>query len=119
MALHQERTHPSYVEGCFACKVTRVQVSEAAMPTRRPNVARATAEEKQMERDHPAYRRLRADGLQPPTFVGAHELEARARTADEVTVGRRLAGDGHLIRDPERVPLATPEPVRKLGLITA
>lgn len=94
------RTHPSLnVEGCFGCKVTGIQVSADAMPFRKARTAGANRDERQAHKDHAAYRRLRKEGLQPPTFVGAHMMERDSRTKDEVEAGRRLPGDGNLRPD--------------------
>lgn len=30
MTLHQERTHPEYVEGCFGCKISSVKIGGTA-----------------------------------------------------------------------------------------
>lgn len=79
--------HPAYVEGCFACRVATVGISAAATPTRRATTAAKEATERRWATDHAAYRRLRADGLQPRTSDGAAEVEARAETATEVERG--------------------------------
>lgn len=103
-ALHT-RTHPSYVEGCFGCKAASVRTSADATPFRKAHTSIALAEDKRVERDGAAYRRLVKEGLQPPRvwsdgkLPGAAQIEANARTADEVMVGRPLPGDGKLLTD--------------------
>jgi hypothetical protein len=78
MGLHQERTHPSYVPGCFACRVSTVGVSAEATPTRRPHAVDVEATEKRWHKDHAAYERLVAQGYQPPRLDGCAFREAHA-----------------------------------------
>lgn len=80
---HRDR-HSVYVEGCFACKALSVGVSAQATPTRRPDVVEIDAREARWQRDMPAYKALRADGLQPRQIDGCAELQATARTEAEV-----------------------------------
>lgn len=47
--------------------------------------------EKRWEKDLPAYKRLRKDGLQPKSTQHAHELEARATTQREIEMGRIIS----------------------------
>jgi len=57
-----------------------VAISPHATPTRNDN-RNAVDQRRRMEqweKDIPAYRRLRADGLQPKQIDGAYELETRA-----------------------------------------
>lgn len=56
--------------------VASVSFSGMGMPSRRPEVADIQRREKALERDAPAYRRLRKDGLQPDHVDGSHKLEA-------------------------------------------
>lgn len=72
---HQE-VHPFLDQAdCFMCRVSTVQISASALPTRREHVnTMADSWDKQM-RDDAAYRRLRKDGLQPARTAGCHELE--------------------------------------------
>lgn len=43
--------------------------------------------EKRWDKDMPAYRAMRANGLQPPSIDGAAELQARASEPFEVEFG--------------------------------
>ena len=61
-----------------------VAVSAAATPTRRAEVNATVAMEKEWDKDHAAYRRLRKDGFQPRSSKGAAKVEARATTRAEV-----------------------------------
>ena len=59
MSLHQVRTHPEFVEGCFGCKISTLELStgdangRAAMPLRK------------WEGELEAYRNARKQGIQP------------------------------------------------------
>lgn len=63
-------------------------VSSAAMPTRGKAAQVINQREARWERDMPAYRRLRENGLQPPQIDGCHKLEAEAKVPEHVTMGR-------------------------------
>ena len=56
--------------------------------------------EAQMAVDHPAYRRMRAEGLHPKSSVGAAYVEAKATNAFEVESGQifgnRKGKDAHI-----------------------
>lgn len=91
---HRER-HPAAagpVAGCGPCRWRSVQLSPAATPSRQvdPNqyayMSNFAAEFSNGDRE--AYRRLRADGLQPPRIAGSADLEARASTRYEVETGQ-------------------------------
>lgn len=81
---------------CFGCKAASVSVSQTAMPTRKADLVARTQTEKTMNKDIPAYRRLRADGLQPKGTRGAAELESRAASRWEVETGQNLGGNAKL-----------------------
>ena len=95
MARHH-RVHPEAVSGCYTCRLLSVQVGPSATPSRseaRPGQyayqQRFAAEFHNGDRE--AYRRLRADGLQPPTIAGSAHLERHATTRFEVESGRVFA----------------------------
>lgn len=93
MILHS-RTHPTLdVPGCFGCRVASVHVGAAALPTRAPDAIASINLEKQWAKDHPAYRALRKDGLQPRSSQGAHQLMTTATTREEVEGLPRLHGE--------------------------
>lgn len=72
--IHQ-RTHPAFVEGCFACRIATVSIAAAAMPYRREQThTMITSWDKQMK-DDDAFRRLVKNGLHPPRTAGCAELE--------------------------------------------
>jgi hypothetical protein len=49
-----------------------------------------TTYEKQLDKDRPAYKRMRDDGLQPKGLSGAADLERRASSRWEIEAGRIL-----------------------------
>lgn len=55
MALHRLRTHPEYVEGCFGCKASTIQVSDIHI--------REVAHRNESELT--SYREARRQGVQP------------------------------------------------------
>lgn len=93
MTRHQELTHPQFVEGCWGCKISSVQLTPSAMPTR--TVTRVCDYDFQREfarefvnGDREAYKRLRQNGLQPPRIAGSAHLERHATTKFEVESGQ-------------------------------
>jgi hypothetical protein len=90
VSLHQRRTHPVPVDGCWACRVGNgPNLSASATPTRAGSAYKAaTAEEKRLTVDGDAYKRLRADGFQPKTINGSANLEANATTRFEIESGQ-------------------------------
>ena len=81
---HAER-HPSLdVEGCFGCKVAGVSFGANSTTTRGAQVAATNQTARNWDKDMPAYKRLRANGLQPRGIDGSAVLEARAETAAQV-----------------------------------
>lgn len=84
MILHRVRTHPEPVEGCYGCRLASVAFSGEAMVTRSPDVVAAAARERRWDKDIPAYRALRKNGVQPRTSDGAHELMVKSNTREEV-----------------------------------
>jgi len=84
MIKHQE-DHPYLdVEGCFACKISGVSFGANASTTRGSEVAKINQRAKNWDKDMPAYKRLRQEGLQPKSIDGAAAVEARATSAAQV-----------------------------------
>ena len=78
-------THPSLdVEGCFGCKVAGVSFGANSTTTRGAQVEATNRTAKNWEKDMPAYKRLRQNGVQPRGIDGAAALEARAETPAQV-----------------------------------
>lgn len=84
---HRE-THPSLdVEGCFGCRVANVRVGTNSTTTRGGRVAEINQTERNWNKDLPAYKRLRQNGLQPKRIDGAAEIEKKATEAWQVERG--------------------------------
>lgn len=84
---HQE-VHPDLnVEGCFGCKVAGVRMGVNTTTSRGQRVAQINKTERGWNKDMPAYKRLRANGLQPKKIDGAAEVEKRAQEAWQVETG--------------------------------
>lgn len=78
-------THPGLdVEGCFGCRVAGISFGANSTTTRGSQVDAANRTAKNWDKDMPAYKRLRQNGLQPRSIDGAAALEARATSAAQV-----------------------------------
>ena len=76
---HRE-THPDLnVEGCFGCRVAGVRMGTNTTTSRGAKVAEVNQTERNWNKDMPAYKRLRANGLQPKRIDGAAEVEKKAQ----------------------------------------
>jgi len=75
-------------DNCFACKCATISFSAAATPGRKETTASQVQDEKRLEADLGAYRRLREDGLQPPATKNAAMLEKLATTKTEIERGK-------------------------------
>ena len=89
--------HTVYTEGCFVCKISTISFGSSAMPTRSPVATATEAREKRWSKDMPAYKELRAQGLQPPKIDGSAELAAKAETRFEVESGKIMPGQAKKI----------------------
>ena len=84
---HRE-THPDLdVEGCFGCRIAAIRMGTNSTTSRGAQVAATNQTERNWKRDLPAYKRLRADGLQPKRIDGAAEVERRAQESWQVETG--------------------------------
>lgn len=85
--IHQQ-THPTLdVEGCFACRVSGVRMGMNTTTTRGQNVESINRTERNWQKDMPAYKRLRKEGLQPKSIDGAAEVEKKAESRFQVETG--------------------------------
>lgn len=92
-------THPTYVEGCAQCRWASANVAPSATPSRRDGAraAHVNRREANLAGDLDAYKRLRADGLQPLATTGARRLELAAECVEHVETARlRYDRDGNL-----------------------
>ena len=84
---HRE-THPNLdVEGCFGCRVAGIRMATNSTTSRGAQVAATNQTERNWKQDLPAYKRLRADGLQPKRIDGAANVERRAQESWQVETG--------------------------------
>ena len=84
---HRE-THPNLdVEGCFGCRVAGVRMGTNTTTSRGAKVAEINTTERNWNKDMPAYKRLRANGLQPKKIDGAANVEKRAQEGWQVETG--------------------------------
>ena len=79
-------------DDCITCKLLSISFGSGAAPTRHAGAAAVDAREKRWAKDMPAYKALRAQGLQPPRIDGSAELAARAETRFEVESGNVMPG---------------------------
>lgn len=71
--------HPTLdVDGCFGCRVANVQVGSNSTTTRGSIVEATNQRERGWNKDMPAYKRLRKQGLQPRQVGGSALLEKHA-----------------------------------------
>lgn len=88
--------HPA---SCFGCRVKTVRVAPSAMPSRHPGVQAINDRETDMDKDLPAYKRLRKQGYQPQTTRGSADLERKAEHPAEITMGKRLSPDARVMAE--------------------
>ena len=72
MSLHRQRTHPEYVEGCFGCKASTLNLDTGAIRSF------AHAQEKELN----AYADARKHGIQPRT-TKMKDIQSAVRTSDK------------------------------------
>ena len=82
--LHTDR-HPEFVDGCFACKLVSLHYGKPPTPQ--------SEMERHWDQDMPAYKRLRAHGLQPKGIDGSATLERHANDQMEVELGHLFNRD--------------------------
>jgi hypothetical protein len=59
MSLHQRQKHPEYVEGCFGCKASTIDLNAGEANSR------LTMSSKKWDKELALYRSARAQGIQP------------------------------------------------------
>lgn len=88
ISLKHREVHPGLdVEGCFGCKVAGVRMGMNTTTTRGQEVAKIDSTEKGWQKDMPAYKRLRQNGLQPKSIDGSAEIEKKAKHEWQVETG--------------------------------
>lgn len=84
---HRETHENLDVEGCFGCRVAGVRMGTNTTTSRGARVAEVNQTERNWNKDMPAYKRLRANGLQPKRIDGAAEVEKKAQESWQVETG--------------------------------
>lgn len=79
MSLHRRTTHPDFVEGCFGCKVSTLQLNAGDA---KANIAMSR---KKWDGELQAYRDARAQGIQP---AGTSKRQIDAALSASDTLGR-------------------------------
>ncbi len=83
MSLHRERTHPEYVENCFGCKISMLQLSTGDASG---GMIASNTTSKKWDSELKAYRDARAQGIQPngtkrKHIQAAHDASEKLGTA--------------------------------------
>lgn len=83
MTIHQRRTHPSYVEECYACKLSTIAFGTVPGGSKDSKVHVSKFKEK--EKALHAYRERRRAGEQPDSISmkGIRDVEKRAERWDK------------------------------------
>lgn len=98
MTIHQRKVHPDFVEDCFMCKISSVQLSAGAANSN-PKFQEILAREKRWDKDMPAYKRMRDQGYQPKGIDGAYALERDSSTRFEIESGTSYKGKGKMVQE--------------------
>lgn len=78
MSLHRRQVHPEYVEGCFGCKVSTIQVQDLHIR------AISHANDKELS----AYRDARKQGIQPAS-TKMKDIQAAVRVSDTTGIAAK------------------------------
>lgn len=103
MGLHQIQTHPTYVEGCFGCKASTLELGTGDASRDIPD--------KKWNAELQAYRNARAQGMQPSGTSMAH-VEA-AYNASE-TLGK--AYNSETMPKAHQITKKTAEVMKEVGI---
>lgn len=76
-------------------------IAADALPNKLHGVRATNATEARWDKDMPAYKRLRRDGLQPKHIDGSAAAEARAEHPLEIEMGRKLGAEADVQRAQE------------------
>lgn len=77
MSLHKKQTHPEYVEGCFGCKISTLELGVGDAARDIPD--------KKWNAELQAYRDARAQGMQP---AGTRMSDVEAAYSASETLGK-------------------------------
>lgn len=104
MGLHQIQTHPDYIEGCFGCKASTLELGTGDAARDIPD--------KKWNSELQAYRDAKSQGIQPGGTTMAH-VEA-AYTASE-TMGK--AYNSEKMPKAHKIDKKTAEVMKEIGQI--
>ena len=77
MSLHRRTTHPEFVEGCFGCKVSTLQMSPGDAASNK------LVSQKKWDAELNAYAKARAQGIQPDG-TSMRKIEAAVKASDNM-----------------------------------
>lgn len=76
-------------------------IAAEALPNKKHGVIAKNRQEREWDRDMPAYKRLRRDGIQPKGIDGAADLETRCEHPLEFEMGKKLGKEVDIRRAQE------------------
>jgi hypothetical protein len=104
MGLHQIRTHPEYVEGCFGCKALGLELGTGD--------ATRDISDKKWTSELQAYRDAKSQGIQPN---GTSRAQVEAAYAASVTLG--TAYNSETMPKAHQINKKTAEVMKEIGQI--
>jgi hypothetical protein len=80
--MEEHKHHRGGPDECFGCRIKGIRFGAAVMVNTQVQESRDL--ERRLERDLPAYRQLRREGIQPKSTVGAYEAMMGAQTKNQI-----------------------------------
>lgn len=89
----------------YRAHLMSISVSSTATPSRDRSreTVEAIAREKSWDKDIPAYKRLRAEGLQPKHIDGSASFEVGARDRIEIEDGKNYGRDLNAVKEAKQI----------------
>jgi hypothetical protein len=81
VTLHQERTHATYVEGCFGCKAAQVQILGYDRPRESGHLDQT--HQKNWDKELDLYKTARKQGIQPAS-TKTRDIRKAIEASDKV-----------------------------------
>lgn len=103
--LHQLQKHPEYVEGCFGCKVSTLELSTGDAN------AKKSMPEKKWNAELDAYKQARAQGIQP-NGTTMKDIDAAKKASENL--GR--AYDGNTMPSAKKINKTLATTMNQLGM---
>lgn len=80
---------PLQFVACPACGWQKsFGIGAGALPNKRPGVSAMDKKQSRWDRDGDAYKRLKAEGISPPSIDGCHQMEQTAATKEQIETAR-------------------------------